>query len=119
VADIAAAFAQQAAFCEALSAPFTAALCRVVAAGLNPASQTAARLAAWPGEPMTDALPMRLTGALHALVRAGRVPGLAALYPPAPMPGDAVLAAAIGAVLADPATDAAIAGFLNTAPQTN
>ncbi len=119
MAEIAAAFAQQAAFCEALYAPFTAALCRVVAAGLTPASQTAGRLAAWPGEPMTDALPMRLTGALHALVRAGRVPALAALYPPAPMCGHAVLAAAIGAVLDDPALDGFVAAFLDSPPQTN
>lgn len=116
---IADAFRQQAQFCETLRAPFTAALCRAVAAGIDPASLTGQLLAAWPGEPMTDALPMRMTGALHWLVRAGRVPGLAALYPPAVQPDDAALAAALTAVLADPALDAAIADFLGSAPQTN
>lgn len=116
---IADAFHQQARFCDALQAPFTAALCRAVAGGIDPASLTGQRLAAWPGEPMTDALPMRMTGALHWLVRAGRVPGLAALYPPAAQPDDAVLAAALAAVIADSALDRAIVEFLASAPQTN
>lgn len=116
---IGAAFRQQAQFCEALQAPFTAALCRAVAAGIDPGSLTGQRLAAWPGEPMTDALPMRMTGALHWLVRAGRAPVLAALYPPGKLPDDATLAAALAAAIADPASDAAIAEFLGSAPQTN
>lgn len=119
VADIAGAFRQQAEFCEGLQAPFTAALCRVVADGIDPASLTGERLAAWPGEPMTDALPMRMTGALHWLVRGGRAPALASLYPPAALPGHDVLAAAVAGVVADPALDAAIADFLGSAPQTN
>jgi hypothetical protein len=117
---VAAAFAQQARFCAALRAPFTGALCQAVADSAVPAgSLTGQRLAAWPGEPMADALPMRLTGALHWLVRAGRAPGLAPLYPPAAMPDAAVLADAIAALFADATTDAAIADFLNSAPQTN
>jgi hypothetical protein len=119
VARIADAFGQQAQFCDALRAPFTAALCRAFAAGIDPNSLTGRRLACWPGEPMTDALPMRMTGALHWLVRAGRVPALAALYPPATLPDDAALAAAVAATLADPNCDAAIADFLDSAPQTN
>lgn len=116
---VGAAFAQHARFCAALNAPFMALLCQVLAAGIDPASQTGQKLATWPGEPMTDALPMRLTGALHWLVRGGRVPALAALYPPAAQPDHAALAAAITAVIADAASDAAIADFLNSAPQTN
>lgn len=116
---VTAALEQQARFCAALGAPFTGALCRVLATGVDPASLTGQRLAAWPGEPMTDALPMRLTGALHWLVRGGRAPGLAALYPPAAMPDDAALAAALAGLFADPAIDAAIAAFLDSPPQTN
>ncbi len=116
---VAAALAQQARFCATLGAPFTGALCRVLAHAVPPESRTGQRLAAWPGEPMTDALPMRLTGALHWLVRGGRAPGLANLYPPAPMPDDAALGAAVAALLADPAADVAIAAFLDSPPQTN
>lgn len=68
---------------------------------------------------MTDALPMRLTGALHWLVRGGRAPALVTLYPPAAMPDDAALAAALAGLFADPANDAAVAAFLDSAPQTN
>lgn len=118
-AAVTAALNQQARFCTGLGAPFTGALCRALATSVPPASLTGQRLAAWPGEPMTDALPMRLTGALHALVRAGRAPGLAALYPPAAMPDDAVLGGALAALLADADADAAVAGFLDSPPQTN
>ena len=116
---VSAALAQQARFCAALGAPFTAALCEALAAAVPPASLTRQRLAAWPGEPMTDALPMRLTGALHWLVRAGRAPGLACLYPPAPMPDAGALAAALAGLFADPSADAAVAAFLDSPPQTN
>jgi hypothetical protein len=116
---VGAALEQQARFCAALGAPFTAALCRVLASAVPPASLTGQRLAAWPGEPMTDALPMRLTGALHWLVRGGRAPGLAALYPPVAMPDDAMIAAALAGLFADPAADAAVAAFLDSPPQTN
>ncbi len=114
-----AALQQQARFCAALGAPFTGALCRVLADAVPPASQTGQRLAAWLGEPMTDALPMRLTGALHWLVRGGRAPGLAALYPPAPMPDDAGLATALAGLFGDAAADGIVAAFLDSPPQTN
>lgn len=116
---VSAALQQQARFCAALGAPFTGALCRVLATAVAVESVTGQRLATWPGEPMTDALPMRLTGALHALVRAGRAPGLALLYPPAATPDDAVLAAAVISLLGDAEADADIAEFLTSAPQTN
>ena len=116
---VAAALAQQARFCAALGAPFTGALCQALATAVPSDSQTGQRLAAWPGEPMTDALPMRLTGALHWLVRQGGASGLAALYPPAPMPAEAALAAAVAARFADAAADAAVAAFLDSPPQTN
>ena len=119
ILTVAAALTQQAQFCAALGAPFTGALCRALATAVPPASQTGQRLATWPGEPMTDALPMRLTGALHALVRGGRVPGLAALYPPTAMPDDSALAAALAGLFADAASDAAVAAFLDSPPQTN
>lgn len=68
---------------------------------------------------MTDALPLRLTGALHWLVRARSAPALAALYPPAAMPNEAVLADVLSGLFADPSSDAAIAAFLDSPPQTN
>ena len=118
-AAVAAALQLQARFCAGLGAPFTGALCRVLATQVPAASRTGQRLTNWPGEPMTDALPMRLTGALHQLVRGGRAPGLAALYPPAAMPDDAALGAALAGLFGEAAADAEVADFLNSAPQTN
>lgn len=80
---------------------------------------TAAAIRAWPGDPMRDALVLRLAGGLHALVRCGRAPGLAALYPPAALPDAETLGAAIAAVFADPALDTALRPWLDSAPQTN
>jgi hypothetical protein len=71
----------------------------------------------WPGQgdPFADALPLRLTGGLHALVRRGDAPGLAACYPPKPTPGDEALWAALAPVLAEPD----LLPWLESAPQTN
>ncbi len=41
----------------------------------------AALLDGWDGKPMSDALPMRIFGAVHRLVLDGAVPALAAFYP--------------------------------------
>jgi len=49
------------------------------------------------------------------MVRQGQAPGLAALYPPAPMPEDAALWAEIAPLLGDPRLEA----WLDSAPQTN
>jgi hypothetical protein len=66
---------------------------------------------------MRDALALRLCGGLHALVRAGQAPGLADLYPPAPLPSDEALAAALSNVLIERA--AWLDPWLDSAPQTN
>lgn len=78
------AFRQQAIWCRNLGSPFTATLLDQLAARLDPAFPLARRILEWPGIPDArhDALPLRLAGALHALVRQGAAPALAALYPP-------------------------------------
>lgn len=117
---VAAAFAAQVDWCRLLDLPFTARLMEAAPLALAGApGATAAAIRDWPGEPVRDALVLRLAGGLHALVRSGRAPGLAALYPPAPLPEVAPLAAAIAAVLADPVLDAALRPWLDSAPQTN
>ena len=110
-------FREQARWCERLGSPFTARLCSVLADELDPATALGARVLAWPGETMRDALALRLCGGLHALVRAGKAPELAALYPPAPVPSDDALAAALSNVLVGHA--AWLDPWLDSAPQTN
>ncbi|MFN7400292.1 MAG: DUF2332 domain-containing protein [Sandaracinobacter sp.] len=105
----------QAHWCTALGSPFTALLCTLVADRLDPAIPLARRLDAWPGNPQDDALMLRITGGLHALVRSGKAPTLAALYPPAPAPDPDALWAALAPVLAGKA----ILPWLDSAPQTN
>lgn len=113
------AFVDQAGWCERLGSPFTARLMLALAATLDGTTAVGRRILAWPGEigAKGDIVPGRLGGGLHALVRAGRLPDLARLYPPHPSPDDATLAAAVAAALRD--ADAALLPWLDHAPQTN
>lgn len=79
---------------------------------------TATRFAVWPGDlgPSGASLPLRLAGALHALVLTDAAPDLMAVYPPHDVP-DAALLAAIRAALTDHA--AFVAAWINSPPQTN
>ena len=116
---LAAAFDKQAGFCRLFGAPFTALVCEAAIDAFDGGSATGRAVGGWPGEAFADALMMRVTGGFHALVRAGRAPALAALYPPASLPSRAELAAALGAVLADPGRDAEMLRWLAGPPQTN
>jgi hypothetical protein len=82
-ADLRHAFRQQARACEGLGSPFMARLCRLLSDRLAPAGPLGARLFGWAGDvgPNGGSVPLRLCGALHALVLRGH-PGLAAVYPP-------------------------------------
>lgn len=77
------AFAQQTRACRELGSVLTAqasdALTRIVAADNGPVGQ---RVKSWPGDPApsADSIPLRLCGALHALVLADRAPALAQAY---------------------------------------
>ncbi|HVJ51484.1 MAG TPA: DUF2332 family protein [Aliidongia sp.] len=112
-------FEQQAQWCTQLGSPFTALLCGMLAQHLDRSSAVSRRVLDWPAErnPMIDALALRLTGGLHALVRQGRLPGLAALYPPHPLPDGDELWAATAAAL-EMASEA-LMPWLDGAPQTN
>lgn len=82
-------------------------------------TRTGRRILSWQGQPDArgDAVPLRLAGALHALVRRGALPDLAALYPPNPMPEEEALGkVAMAAIIR---ADAEVEGWLNHAPQTN
>ena len=110
-----AAFGVQAGWNRRLGADFTARLCDLLGGLLDRSTATGARILDWPGDPFADALMLRLTGGLNALVRSGDLPGLAALYPPHPDPSDADLAAALATALHDDR----LLPWLDSAPQTN
>jgi hypothetical protein len=113
------AFRDQALWCERLGSPFTAQLLMTIEPLLDRATQTGRAILEWAGPPDArgDAVPLRVAGGLHALVRAGHLPNLAALYPPHPMPSTAELRDALAAVLRD--HDALLRPWLDLAPQTN
>ena len=118
-AGIAAAFAQQAVFCRSSGSPLTALVCEAAMLTIDESSATGRAIIDWPGHPFADALMMRFTGGCNALVRAGAVPALAALYPPAALPGVAAIAAALRAILSDTGLDSRLCDWLDGPPQTN
>lgn len=116
-APIRTAFAKQIAWCESLGSPFTAELLGLLADDGEAGGATAKLLADWRGDPIADALSLRLAGALHALVLRGAAPELAACYPPSDeRDSDRLRRAALDALAAH---DAEIRRFLASPPQTN
>lgn len=114
---VASTFAKQAEWSVLLGSPFMARLCEALPRALAAATGVGRTVGNWPGDAFADALVIRLAGGLHALVRRGAAPALAALYPPAPTPGIDVLAAALAGVLAR--YDAWLVAWLDAPPQTN
>ena len=112
------AFAGQAKACEALGSPFMGQLCRLFAARLAPGGPVADRLLAWPGDvtPGGQSVPLRVAGALHALVLDGVDAGLAAVYPPHAASDDALWSAIVAAFEAH---EARLMRWLDSPPQTN
>ena len=109
-------FADQALACEKLGSPFTAKLCRLLAARLDTTTRFGARILEWPGDPYGDNIALRAAGALHALARSGWEPGLTAVYPPHDVPEHTLWVAIVDAL-------AHHSGFLtdrlSSPPQTN
>ncbi|MGI8840176.1 MAG: DUF2332 family protein, partial [Caulobacteraceae bacterium] len=86
----------QAAACQAMGSPFSAALLECAAADAGAGGPTLALFAPWAGAAtralLADAAPLRLLGALHGLALSGEAPGLSDAYPSAERPGDPALA---------------------------
>ena len=108
-------FAAQSAYCQANAAPITAALCHALAAAIDGTTRTGAAVLAWTGNPVYDALPLRLIGGVHAAWQAGRAPSLAPVFGGR---GDAhENTALLRALLAT--HDDELLPWLNGPPQTN
>ena len=118
-AAVRSAFFEQAALCARLGSPFTALLCRVLGEGLDSSHDLERFILEWCGDPgpFADSLPLRLAGALHSLVRTGRAPQLARLYPPHPLTDPQALCAAVRSVVQEQA--GFVHEFLRHPPQTN
>jgi hypothetical protein len=116
---IRAAFAQQDVWCRELGSPLTALLCDLAGRRLDRLTKIGRRILDWPAQPnlRLDALPLRLAGGLHALVRRGRLPALARLYPPHPTPPGEVLWQEVAAALGEVGDE--LEPWLDRPPQTN
>lgn len=113
------AFLDQAGYCDRLQSPFTALLCRALGEGLDPSNEIERYILDWHGDPSPfgDSVPLRVAGALHYLVRAGRSSDLAAVYPPHAIPGPRALLSGARAALLE--QDLFVREFMRSPPQTN
>ncbi len=112
------AFGQQASACRGLGSPFTASLCMLAAERLTAAYPVGAKILSWSGDPSPngDSVPLRLAGALHALVLSGSDEQLASVYPPHAAEADDLWNAVEHACRAHASF---ILDRLESAPQTN
>jgi hypothetical protein len=108
-------FAIQAGYCTAMAAPITARVSTVLGQSLTRDSETGRRVLDWPGEPVADALVLRLIGGLHALHRRG-VPEIAPVFTGA-VTDEAQIGKILNAVFI--AHDAELLPWLDGPPQTN
>lgn len=106
------AFHGQVAYCEKNNSPITAAVCRSLIEALDTTTQTGARVLGWLGNPVADAVPLRLAGGVHSLWQRGMAPELAPIFE-----RGLVDATAMRALLAR--QDAALLPWLDGPPQTN
>lgn len=114
--DNRAAFTIQAGYCRAMDAPVTTRVSEALAEALDRDSATGRAVLDWPGEPVADALALRLIGGLHALHRAGKDAALSRVFL-----GEAIDPGEVAAVLKDTLVrhDAALLPWLDGPPQTN
>lgn len=110
------AVANQVAYCRDNGAPVTALVCQALLELLEGERGGAvmARVGAWRGPPLADALPLRVAGGLHALHLRGEEPGLKPIYEGL-QPRDATERVAAALV----AHEQALLPWLDGPPQTN
>jgi hypothetical protein len=106
----------QAEHCRRNDAPITARIVEAQLPLMTGTTRCGARIAAWQGLALEDALPLRLTGGIHHLHLSGREPRLAALYD-GRISDQTEIDALIAAVVAD--HDEALLPWLDRPPQTN
>ncbi|OUD10002.1 hypothetical protein BVC71_00315 [Marivivens niveibacter] len=108
---------EQANACEKLGSPFMRTLLELLAERLRPDTPLKKRLFNWPGDlgPAAESVPLRLTGALHALRMLDRC-GLQDAYPPNELDIE-ILWGAVDWALDKEA--AYISTFIDSPPQTN
>ncbi len=110
---IAEGFRFQSEYCRKSGSRVTSNALQGIFAALDHSTRTGARILDWPGDPIIDALMLRIAGGLNALARSGRDAQLTALY--ASRDGD--WNGIVGRILRT--YDDWLYPWLDTAPQTN
>ncbi|WP_339693241.1 DUF2332 domain-containing protein [uncultured Parasphingorhabdus sp.] len=116
VEDIAQGMRSQAEHCLRNDAPVTASIIIAQLALINGPTACGKKIANWPGKPLEDAMPLRLTGGLHHLYLSGKEPRLAEIYEGRTSDQDAI-DLLVGQVVAD--HDAELLPWFDSPPQTN
>ena len=111
-----AAFTAQARWCRQMTAPITGRIVAASGRAINRSTATGRTVLDWPGDPVADALALRLVGGLHALHRAGRDPALSRAFA-----GDLTRTGLVVAAVRDALAthDAVLLPWLAGPPQTN
>jgi hypothetical protein len=115
--DVEGEFVNQIGLLPANGAPITARIATILGRTMTRDSDTGRRVLDWPGEPVADALVLRLIGGLHALHRCRGVPELAPVFTGEVTDPDKV--AAILHSRCSSRIDAALLPWLDGPPQTN
>ena len=112
---VARSFANQVAYCAQNGAPLTGRVLAAIGSLLasDAEGELFARLRSWQGRPLADALPLRVTGGIHALHLSGKAPELAPIYAGERADDAAVIAGVIAG------HEAALLPWLDGPPQTN
>ena len=112
---VAIAFGNQVAYCTHANAPITARVVDAIHAVLRSEETNALleRIRRWQGAPLADALPLRITGGIHALHLSGAAPELMPIYRGIPADDAAILTEVMTG------HEAALMPWLDSPPQTN
>src|ERR1700722_10437943 len=110
------AFDKQIGWCESLGSPFTARLLTILRDDIAAGGTSAELVRAWPGDPVADALALRMAAALQALALTESAPALVPCYPPSAAAIEQLRPIVLGAIREH---QSAIRAFLSSPPQTN
>ncbi|WP_231862591.1 DUF2332 domain-containing protein [Sphingorhabdus sp. M41] len=116
VEDIAQGMRGQAEHCRRNDAPVTASVIIAQLPLMTGPTACGQKIARWPGKPLEDAMPLRLTGGLHHLYLSGKEPRLADIYE-GRITEQYAIDRLVGEVVAD--HDADLLPWFDSPPQTN
>ncbi len=110
------AFINQIEYCRSNGAPITGRMVEAIIGALDESTELGRRVLGWEGNPLSDALPLRVAGGFHALHLAGQYDQLSRIYngdEQAAKDAEQIIAATIET------DEAALLPWLDSPPQTN